>query len=71
MSELEPSDAVERLRDLELDTEPTRRMLGSLGLYDASQDEYVNPTHTDSLWADWAQPRPKPEWPKFHEKDEA
>lgn len=43
-------EANERRFDIEKDTELTSRLLGALGLYDASQDEYVNPQHTDSLW---------------------
>lgn len=43
-------EANERRFDIEKDTELTSRLLGSLGLYDASQDEYVNPEHIDSFW---------------------
>lgn len=32
------------------DLERVRALLGSQGLYDASQDEYKNPEHTDSVW---------------------
>ena len=45
-------EANERRFDIEKDTELTSRLLGALGLYDASKDEYVNPQHTDSLWHD-------------------
>jgi len=27
-----------------------RRLIGSLGLYDASQDDYLNPEHDDERW---------------------
>ena len=27
-----------------------RHLIGSLGLYDASQDDYLNPDHDDSKW---------------------
>lgn len=39
------------------------------GVIDALADTegMVNPEHSDSLWADWMQPRPKPEWPKLQD----
>ena len=40
----------ERLNDIEKDTEVTARLLGALGLYDATQDLYDNPDHEDSQW---------------------
>jgi len=50
MTSPEQPGAAERRLDLEKDTEPTRRMLGALGYYDASQDEYKDPDHIDSQW---------------------
>ena len=32
------------------DIERVRALLGAQGLYDASQDTYINPDHVDSVW---------------------
>ena len=41
---------IERITDIERDTEVTARLLGALGLVDALQFEYDNPEHHDSQW---------------------
>ena len=42
----------ERLKEIEKDTELTARLLGALGLYDASRDHYEVTVHLeDSKWA--------------------
>lgn len=50
--DLPNDEANERRFDIEKDTELTARLLGALGIYDASQDTYKNPDHTDSVWQD-------------------
>jgi hypothetical protein len=42
------SDRIERIAEAR---EDIARALGNLGLYDASQDEYVNPPEPEVKWA--------------------
>lgn len=49
---MERREAEERKAEIEKDTELTARLLGALGLYDASQDHYEVTEHPeDSKWA--------------------
>lgn len=41
------SDFIEKLAEA---TEETNRLLGQLGLYNASQDEYATTEHNDERW---------------------
>jgi len=40
----------ERVSEIQKDTELTARLLGALGLVDASLYEYDNPSHIDQAW---------------------
>jgi hypothetical protein len=43
-------DSVEGITEIEKDTEVTARILGALGLVDATLFDYESPTHDDSRW---------------------